>query len=106
MRSVSKKHLLKKDLPFAKAGAEIKIVQNLLSDKFISIYLPGKGNPQCYIPFSEKDDWIEEIKPREFFIVISPGRRNEAFAYKYNADVLKESRGSCAEIIRTIEIAD
>ena len=57
-----KKYILKKDLPFAKAGDEVLIKkEGLPSIMTNSGYL-------CDLPSFEFDNWIEEVKPRTFYI--------------------------------------
>jgi len=57
------KYRLKKDLPFAKAG-EIVNYKDLGGDA-INIELNGLC---CYIPNIVKGFWIEEVKPREWWV--------------------------------------
>lgn len=61
------KYILKKDLPFAKAGNEVKI--NDYNIKVVS----NAGAPFLYHEYLAKyfdglisQGWIEEVKPREF----------------------------------------
>ena len=66
------KYRLKKDLPFAKAGVEIEIgcnnnydeLINSRKDKKPAIYLKGQVSLQNLL----NDGWVEEIKPREWYI--------------------------------------
>ena len=67
------KYVLKKDLPFAKAGAEIEIgfdnnydeLINSKKDKKPAIYLKGQVGLQNLL----NDGWVEEIKPKEWYLI-------------------------------------
>jgi len=66
---------LKKDLPFAKAGKEIKFIRGNLEYPNITIEL---GTDNCLRVWCGNiepildDGWIEEVKPREFEIAVFP----------------------------------
>ena len=61
------KHRLKKDLPFAKAGEEIKVNDDcdIWTVRPLNIEIDC---PLCDIPKETRDEWIEEVKPREFYV--------------------------------------
>ena len=52
------KYRLKKDLPFAKAGAEVKLVNEGKAIEY--------NGYQCDI-YDLREGWIEQIKPREWY---------------------------------------
>lgn len=56
------KYILKKDLPFAKAGTEVKLVNEKKAIEY--------NGYQCDI-YDLRDGWIEEIKPREFLVFLN-----------------------------------
>ena len=65
------KYKLKKDLPFAKAGAEVEIGGQPL--KLVWVMRVTKRKPDDLIYIGTKNElieggWIEEVKPREFWI--------------------------------------
>jgi len=88
------KYILKKDLPFAKAGEEVKIINEGKA-------IEAKGC-QCDIPDLFLNDWIEETKPREFRIAVYEDGREELIpSNRY----FPENMGM-KKIIRTLEIID
>lgn len=60
------KYILKKDLPFAKAGDEVTLVNSLTG-----FVVEAKGY-RCGVNTNVFDDWIEEVKdpekPKEIFV--------------------------------------
>ena len=54
------KYKLKRDLPFAKAGTEVKLVNEKKAIEY--------NGYQCDI-YDLRDGWIEEVKPREWYEV-------------------------------------
>ena len=56
------KYRLKKDLPFAKAGAEVRLVQGLAGDNNICYAIDVYP---FWCPKKNFNEWIEEVKPRE-----------------------------------------
>jgi len=62
------KYKLKKDLPFAKAGEEVYLKPEDLLYKRIALF-DRTTYPYCLIVNDKIDFWIEEIKPREFWVV-------------------------------------
>ena len=54
------KYKLKKDLPFAEAGVEVKLVNEKRAIEY--------NGYQCDI-YDLRNGWIEEVKPREWYIV-------------------------------------
>jgi len=62
------KYRLKKDLPFAKAGEIVDV--NDEADLWTVRPLDAKKDyPVCDIPENAKEEWIEEVKPREWYEV-------------------------------------
>lgn len=61
------KYILKKDLPFAKAGDIIAVndESNIWTVRPISAEIDC---PLCDIPEDAIDEWIEEVKPRELYV--------------------------------------
>lgn len=75
------KYRLKKDLPFAKAGEEIKV------DDDCDIWTVRPLNieidcPLCDIPKETRDEWIEEVKPREWWLIPNTLPAFEPYAIK------------------------
>jgi len=67
------KYLLKKDLPFAKVGDVICLESE--NYEYKRIFLPrnlGKiiKNPFCIIHNDEIDEWLGEVKPREWNLIL------------------------------------
>lgn len=61
------KYRLKKDLPFAKAGEIVDVNDD--TDIWTVRPLNAKIDcPLCDIPEDARDEWIEEVKPREWWI--------------------------------------
>ena len=67
------KYKLKRDLPFAKAGAEVKIISvysNEFPHSFYTLSIKGdliKAWYRIEIPKDRFTEWIEEVKPREWY---------------------------------------
>ncbi len=65
------KYRLKKDLPFAKAGTEIKFQESGLDGQNITYEVDPKNGLRIWIadvcPLI-KQGWIEEVKPREVYV--------------------------------------
>jgi len=61
------KYRLLKDLPFAKAGAEVG-VELAISVRGKDNFLTWIGDPKDLESLID-EGWIEEVKPREFYIV-------------------------------------
>ena len=72
------KYILKKDLPFAKAGA---IINHIVNDG-LTIQV---NNRYCDICLANKDEWIEPIKPRRIRAFFNEGGTINA----YSGDVIK-----------------
>ncbi len=66
------KYRLKKDLPFVKAGDDkVNIENHSLNSEFIVSYTDANGKfYTCIVPINNAHLWIEEIKPREFEIIL------------------------------------
>ena len=63
------KYRLKKDLPFAKAGTEVAL--NYDSNIWTVRPLTTKIDcPLCDIPEDVRNEWIEEVKPREWEVIL------------------------------------
>lgn len=77
------KYRLKKDLPFAKAGTEVDFnkIDNIIYSKTTNDLCSGNRE---YI-----DDWIEEVKPREFMINID----NQTICNAYYAYPTERCKG-------------
>lgn len=58
---------LKKDLPFAKAGTKLDEFVHSTEGNHAFI---GIGTYRCQIPEKNVVDWVEEIKPRRFVLLI------------------------------------
>ena len=98
------KYILKKDLPFAKAGAEVVFNDKSLcfevkSDRWSSdsgdYKFVGHSNKSSLI----KDGWIEEVKPRTFYINKTKG--GELFAYYKEENAIDV--GGSTETIKVVE---
>ena len=98
------KYRLKKDLPFAKAGVEIEIgcnnnydeLINSRKDKKPAIYLKGQVSLQNLL----NDGWIEEVKPREFWIEVDPES-----GLSLHRDTKSEKKGyTFTELIKVREV--
>ena len=65
------KYRLKKDLPFAKAGAEVRFDNKTFNFEAYSEEFNGQWFP--FAPSMQTDlisrGWIEEVKPREFWVL-------------------------------------
>lgn len=62
------KYILKRDLPFAKAGTKVDQIRSSKGTEELSFI--QVGNCKCDLPDSEFIfDWIEEVKPREFELI-------------------------------------
>ena len=104
-----KKYILKKDLPFAKAGIEIPIENLSLLIPFNDIHLCGAKRHFSYmviaheddIPTLIKDGWIEEVKPREFYINKTKNGLLHAY-YKENS-ALEGASLDDSETIKVVE---
>lgn len=112
------KYILKKDLPFAKAG--IKIEQIQMSNTALKSYDLFSNNEVRFWINTEKDldyliseGWIEEIKPREWWVLKpkdhSTAGQNVRF-YKNPTyardDYEKEVNESWFEIIKVREVIE
>ena len=88
-----KKYILKKDLPFAKAGTEVDIVdgEGILFDGYHCDYV-NTGE------LVEKG-WIEEVKPRTFYI--NRMKSGELIAYYLEHNAREDSVQS--ETIKVVE---
>lgn len=63
------KYRLKKDLPFAKVGKIVDV--NYVADLWTVRPLDAKKDyPVCDIPENAKEEWIEEVKPREWDVLV------------------------------------
>ncbi len=65
------KYILKKDLPFAKAGTAVGVSKNAGG---VPMCLWEHTTPDISKDFIEQlitDGWIEEVKPREFWVLKS-----------------------------------
>ena len=98
------KYILKKDLPFAKAGAEVVFNDKSLcfevkSDRWSSdsgdYKFVGHSNKSSLI----KDGWIEEVKPREWIIEVTKEQQ-----YIRPADAKGRLYSSGSEIIKVREV--
>ena len=79
---------LKKDLPFAKAGDAIDKIRSSSGTEELSYV--QIGNCKCQIPDRVNIfDWIEEVKPREWYIINCPDPFY-LFSEKEMKDNLKE----------------
>ena len=63
------KHRLKKDLPFAKAGTEVEIINSAINILTIKPVNAKTEYPICDIPREVKAEWIEGVKPREWTLL-------------------------------------
>ena len=94
------KYKLKKDLPFAKAGAEV------ILDKGVFYFVDGERTWYLGQKIENNlDDWIEEVRPREWWIE----RHTAINQYEDNNIVMHETKpskcGSCdSELINVQEI--
>jgi hypothetical protein len=104
------RYILRKDVPFINAGLGLYLGNDgLYSDpdfprltKVISFNHTAR---EAAIDELIGGGWIEEIKPREFCIVMSPGRANFAFENSHLAAYEAEQRSN-AEIIKVREVID
>ena len=104
-----KKYILKKDLPFAKAGTGVKIVFNA-NYSYDLVTIPNQhlsGEQTIKINKDETENWVEEVKPREWNLIVSPGRPNIAFENihlaMYEADEIKDNP---VEIVKVREVIE
>ena len=99
---MSKIYLLKKDLPFAKKGTEVFAYP--IDVTFPNIYIMGdlvnegiEKKSKIYLGRSIdliSDGWIEEVKPREFFIDIeNPKDTNCYNAIEISSGSVNEFKG-------------
>ena len=95
-----KKYILKKDLPFAKAGTEVRIYTDLESEIDSIDILDNR------VEISNMSDkqllnegWIEEVKPREFYI--NKTKSGELFAYYKEENAIDV--GGSTETIKVVE---
>ena len=86
------KYILKKDLPFAKAGETISYLVN----DGLTIRI---NNRYCDICLANKDEWIEEVKPRTFYI--NRMKSGELIAYYLEHNAREDSVQS--ETIKVVE---
>lgn len=67
------KYILKKDLPFAKAGTEL----DFLEDGVATVQSIYRERDACFICELKdidrliEDNWVEEVKPREFLVFLN-----------------------------------
>ena len=109
------KYILKKDLPFAKAGTELEIIRNEGRKRWIIPYdkqwatldwqKVGPKRFGCY-KFEltdtialRNDGWIEEVKPREWIIEVTKEQQ-----YIRPADAKGRLYSSGSEIIKVREV--
>jgi len=85
------KYILKKDLPFAKAGDEIDIF--LSADELVMIR-KGECMGGLRVPYDQQDEWIEEVKDKrkwwEKLDTEIPKMRIRELVEKYPNEVQKE----------------
>ena len=96
------KYILVKDLPFAKAGA-IVVVGGYTKLIQVDGYTIGDDNSK-HRPSIQKlieDGWIEEVKPREFYINKTTG--GELFAYYKKENAIDGSSLDSSETIKVVE---
>lgn len=96
---------LKKDLPFAKAGSIVDEVQHRKGAPF-SPSLIRVGDLRCQLNANLTDifDWIEEVKPREYWIGLNDGLlTQECIADNKEAFDFKKS---FTEIIKVREVLE
>lgn len=107
------KHILKKDLPFAKIGAEV------FSDMNPSKELNSDHNIACVkseVSWLDEiieigglrtlldDGWIEEVKPREFFVNIL--KDSEKLFIYHDEDIAKRGHAPTEETIKVREVLE
>jgi hypothetical protein len=63
------KYQLKKDLPFAKAGSPIKVYPEGSTPMILFDHINEVDVSEEFIPKLLDEGWIEEVKPREFWVV-------------------------------------
>ena len=86
------KYKLKKDLPFAKAGEGVYLKPEDLLYKRIALF-ERTTFPYCIIVNDKIDFWIEEVKPREWWVVIGShigimtGFETEKLAVAYQHEI-------------------
>ncbi len=95
------KYRLKKDLPFAKAGAEVHLFPENLLYKRLALFNDGTY-PYCIVGSDEIDLWIEEIKPREFYVTIFPNEQINVYHTKHIAEL--NDGGVKFETIKVVEV--
>ena len=106
------KYRLKKDLPFAKAGNDIQIIEMADDSKCLQINYDAcfntSGNLNYYrFPLTDavalrEDGWIEEIKPREWWVNLYGVGEGGIFKTKEAADTVASSGRK--EVIKVREI--
>lgn len=101
------KYKLKKDLPFAKAGTVIKDILHCRGTSTLS-YIEI-GDCKCELDANKINifDWIEEIKPREFWVT---EHKNDQVGVVNRLSICKEKPDECpvtnCETIKVREIVE
>ena len=98
------KYRLKRDLPFAKAGTVIDYVYHRRGTSTLS-YIKI-GDCRCELDADKINifDWIEEIKPREFWVNLYDIGEGGIFKTKEAANTVASSGRT--EIIKVREVID
>ena len=102
------KYKLKKDLPFAKAGTEVRYfygtsVEHINYNREINavdIHIPMKDVIQSYFD----EGWIEEVKPREWRVII--GKYGEAKGIYLNELIAGDEVSSSDTTIKVREVIE
>lgn len=98
-----KRYILKKDLPFAKAGTLVDGARSSYgTEKLSNIRI---GNCKCDVPDGVNIfDWIEEVKPREFVMAI----REDGVGSSWYSDTMYENlhNGTFKEVIKVREVIE
>ena len=86
------KYILKKDLPFAKVGTEVRYFYGTTIEHInfnrenntVDIHIPMKESIAMYF----EDGWIEEVKPREWEVWLSKGQIHSTLPIMSDAHTL------------------
>lgn len=92
------KYKLKKDLPFAKAGAEVRKDDYLDSDSQTCF---ACGVYRFWVHKDVMGEWLEEVKPREFWIADYYNYQGKVFYSKESAEL--SSNSNLKEVIKVRE---
>ena len=102
------KYRLKRDLPFAEAGDRVFALMGELSDKSYYVYVESRvSSIQKTVKLGLlgdllREDWLEEVKPREWKVAVS----SSGDIYSFYDKNIVECREIRIEIIKVRELLE